>query len=223
VMISVENTKMTPSTTKKKKRPPQRRCGDWCEFLSSKGKLYYFQIKKGYTQWSKPESWDDNQAYEPAVKRPKTEESNIDQSPETNVKPIDSWSSTMTSLKAKIQIKSDLKKSQKKRREKVIDQLKRFESMDNETPKIHEMMALTSHQSIGVDLRELIHEKTEKKANILERDRLRRQAQIVQSHVSVLISKTKTVNAAKLMNHTQLRLDNVKESLEATSSTIKPF
>ena len=81
VMISVENTKMTPSTTKKKKRPPQRRCGDWCEFLSSKvprftfllciwsfsvlnlaqGKLYYFQIKKGYTQWSKPESWDDNQ------------------------------------------------------------------------------------------------------------------------------------------------------------------
>ena len=36
VMISVENTKMTPSTTKKKKRPPQRRCGDWCEFLSSK-------------------------------------------------------------------------------------------------------------------------------------------------------------------------------------------
>ena len=129
------------------------------------------------------------------MKRPKTEESNIDQSPETNVKPIDSWSSTMTSLKAKIQIKSDLKKSQKKRREKVIDQLKRFESMDNEeqfldfvlknsvfysktcekTPKIHEMMALTSHQSIGVDLRELIHEKTEKKANILERDRLRRQ------------------------------------------------
>ena len=52
---------MPPNSTKKKKRPPQRRCGDWCEFLSSKGKLYYFQIKKGYTQWSKPESWDDNQ------------------------------------------------------------------------------------------------------------------------------------------------------------------
>ena len=83
------------------------------------------------------------------------------------------------------------------------------------------MMALTSHQSIGVDLRELIHDKTEKKANILQRDRLRRQdrlqyssfttknfwnlkkAQIVQSHVSVLISKTKTVHAAKLMNYTQ--------------------
>ena len=101
----------------------------------------------------------------------------------------------MTSLKAKIQLKSDLKKSQKKRRDKVIDQLKTFESMENEeqfffwkfdqkvrfyetvkkTPKIHEMMALTSHQSIGVDLRELIHDKTEKKANILQRDRLRRQ------------------------------------------------
>ena len=135
------------------------------------------------------------------MKRPKAEEDSIEQSTEAQVKQIDSWSSTMTSLKAKIQLKSDLKKSQKKRRDKVIDQLKNFESMENEeqffifensikgyfldyfffcetgnkTPKIHEMMALTSHQSIGVDLRELIHEKTEKKANILERDRLRRQ------------------------------------------------
>ena len=40
-------------------------------------------------------------------------------------------------------------------------------------------MALTSHQSIGVDLRELIHDKTEKKANILQRDRLRRQDRLL--------------------------------------------
>ena len=72
------------------------------------------------------------QAYEPAVKRPKAEENSIDQTEETTIKPTESWSSTMTSLKAKIQLKSDLKKSQKKRRDKVIDQLKTFESMENE-------------------------------------------------------------------------------------------
>ena len=66
------------------------------------------------------------------MKRPKAEEDSIEQSTEAQVKQIDSWSSTMTSLKAKIQLKSDLKKSQKKRRDKVIDQLKNFESMENE-------------------------------------------------------------------------------------------
>ena len=46
---------------KKQKKRPVRRSGHWCEFLSSKGKLYYFHIKKGITQWTKPESWDDEQ------------------------------------------------------------------------------------------------------------------------------------------------------------------
>ena len=160
-MISVENSNSSNAQMlpKKKKRPPQRRCGDWCEFLSSKGKLYYFHIKKGYTQWTKPDIWDDNQvskkiqlnsksfkripkiskiffqAYEPTAKRPKE----IDPAKTTeNVAPAaatavitsnkePAWSSTMTSLKAKLQLKSDLKRSQKKRRDRVLDQLKLFD------------------------------------------------------------------------------------------------
>ena len=38
---------------KKRKRSPKRRCGSWCEFMSSKGKVYYFHIKKGTTQIQK--------------------------------------------------------------------------------------------------------------------------------------------------------------------------
>ena len=68
------------------------------------------------------------------------------------------------------------------------------------------MVSLTSQTSIGVDLRELIHDKvfcskklhfkfplfkTEKRANILARDRLRRHAQIVESQAAVAASKTK--------------------------------
>ena len=68
------------------------------------------------------------------------------------------------------------------------------------------MVSLTSQTSIGVDLRELIHDKvkvdffleffriilkTEKRANILARDRLRRHAQIVESQAAVAVSKAK--------------------------------
>lgn len=47
------------SDKKKKKRPPERKCGDWCEFLSSKGSIYYYNVKRGKTQWKKPDAWDD--------------------------------------------------------------------------------------------------------------------------------------------------------------------
>ena len=47
------------NSEKKKKRPPERKCGDWCEFLSSKGSIYYYHVKRGQTQWKKPETWDD--------------------------------------------------------------------------------------------------------------------------------------------------------------------
>ena len=60
-----------------------------------------------------------------------------------------------------------------------------------ELPAIHEMVSLTSQSSIGVDLRELIHDKTEKRANVLARDRLRRQAQIIESELIVAMSKSK--------------------------------
>ena len=53
------------------------------------------------------------------------------------------------------------------------------------------MVSLTSQSSIGVDLRELIHDKTEKRANVLARDRLRRQAQIIETELIVAMSKSK--------------------------------
>jgi len=130
----------------------------------------------------------------------------------------------MTSLKAKIQLKSELKKSQKKRRDRVLDQLKDIEATQKqELPAIHEMVSLTSQSSIGVDLRELIHDKTEKRANVLARDRLRRQAQIIETELIVAMSKSKYQEAERLMDYTQLRINNIKTTLEMTKDTIKPF
>ena len=73
------------------------------------------------------------QAYEPSVKRRNSVDeavSNTNTTPQevVNTKNIETWSSSMTSLKAKIQLKSELKKSQKKRRDRVLDQLKDIEA-----------------------------------------------------------------------------------------------
>jgi len=32
--------------------------GDWSEFLSSSGKIYFYNQKTEKTQWEKPEEWD---------------------------------------------------------------------------------------------------------------------------------------------------------------------
>jgi len=86
------------------------------------------------------------------------------------------------------------------------------------------MVSLTSQSSIGVDLRELIHDKTEKRANVLARDRLRRQAQIIETELIVAMSKSKYQEAEKLMDYTQLRINNIKTALEMTKDTIiKPL
>ena len=78
-------------------------------------------------------NWQKIQAYEPSVKRRNIDQeavSNTNATPQETVNPknIETWSSSMTSLKAKIQLKSDLKKSQKKRRDRVLDQLKDIET-----------------------------------------------------------------------------------------------
>ena len=57
---SVLHSSQLQSDKKKKKRPPERKCGDWCEFLSSKGTIYYYNVKRGKTQWKKPDAWDDS-------------------------------------------------------------------------------------------------------------------------------------------------------------------
>ena len=39
-------------------KQPKRAYGDWAEFLSSGGKIYYYNYKSEKTQWEKPSEWD---------------------------------------------------------------------------------------------------------------------------------------------------------------------
>lgn len=37
---------------------PLKTCGDWSEFMSSAGKVYYYNSRTERTQWEKPPDWD---------------------------------------------------------------------------------------------------------------------------------------------------------------------
>ena len=137
-----DSTNTRSINEKKSKKRPIRRSGHWCEFLSSKGKLYYFHIKKGITQWTKPESWNDEQvrnpvtskmipinyfqAYEPVKKAPRVEtEPVITKEPEVTTKAEEEqkWSTSLTSLKAKVRQKMETKNYQKDRRNKFLTEI----------------------------------------------------------------------------------------------------
>lgn len=39
-------------------KQPLRSFGDWSEFLSSNGKIYFYNRKTEIAQWDKPDEWD---------------------------------------------------------------------------------------------------------------------------------------------------------------------
>jgi hypothetical protein len=40
------------------KKQPIRTFGEWSEFLSSAGKIYFYNSKTEKAQWNKPDEWD---------------------------------------------------------------------------------------------------------------------------------------------------------------------
>ena len=51
------NTREKKSSSEPEKKPI-RSFGEWCEFLSSTGKIYYYNCKTEKAQWEKPDEWD---------------------------------------------------------------------------------------------------------------------------------------------------------------------
>lgn len=236
---------------KKDKRCPKRRCGSWCEFMSSKGKVYYFHIKKGITQWSKPQCWEDHKAYEPSNKKPKTNEGtlpkpenkeNLKQSIEQNgksdivktsevkpediekedrkfshveksdlhIEPVRHWSSSMTSLKSQIQQKMEIRRFQKTRRTKIIETLDQL-SKKHEDVNLKQMLPLTSYQSMGIGVRELLSENYEKKADFLHRERQQEVTKIVELDAEITRQKKKIAFSQKITKYVNIRLENSRK------------
>ena len=46
------------SSSSTSEKVPLRTLGDWSEYLSSTGKIYYHNIKTDKAQWDKPDDWD---------------------------------------------------------------------------------------------------------------------------------------------------------------------
>jgi len=211
------NTHNNSLNEKKPKKRPIRRSGHWCEFLSSKGKLYYFHIKKGITQWTKPESWNDEQAYEPVKKAPRVEkEPEVTKEPEVESKDEEQkWSTSLTSLKAKVRQKMETKNYQKDRKNKFlteIDQIK-SQNLNQQEVNLASMLPLTSYQSMGLELRELISEKTEKKANQLDKERIRgSNVNLLEINSKIALNKRQIQDSFKLLDYTNLRLKSFADN-----------
>lgn len=52
-LLSYKNKRLTI-----KNKQPLRTFGDWSEFLSSGGKIYFYNSKTEKAQWEKPDEWD---------------------------------------------------------------------------------------------------------------------------------------------------------------------
>jgi len=212
-----DSTNTRSINEKKSKKRPIRRSGHWCEFLSSKGKLYYFHIKKGITQWTKPESWNDEQAYEPVKKAPRVEtEPVITNEPEVTTKAEEEqkWSTSLTSLKAKVRQKMETKNYQKDRRNKFLVEIDAISnhSLKQEEVNLASMLPLTSYQSMGLELRELISEKGEKKANQLDKERTRGNVNLLEVNSKISLNKRQIQDSFKLLDYTNLRLKSFADN-----------
>lgn len=215
-----DSTNTRSINEKKSKKRPIRRSGHWCEFLSSKGKLYYFHIKKGITQWTKPEGWNDEQAYEPVKKAPRveTEPVVITKEPEVTTKAPEEeqkWSTSLTSLKAKVRQKMETKNYQKDRRNKFLSEIDAISnhSLKQEEVNLASMLPLTSYQSMGLELRELISEKCEKKANQLNKERCTRSnPNLLEVNSKISLNKRQIQDSFKLLDYTNLRLKSFADN-----------
>jgi len=185
---------------KKKKRPPERKCGDWCEFLSSKGAIYYYNIKQRHTQWKKPDTWDDTNAYEPKAKK----KARIEEAEETrrilgdavpptlNVPPGESLlpvkkrtSSVLEVYKRKklelecpqkaaseVDAKFSLERlrEQQKNRRTLLQQELPVNTHVEDTCAIQGMIKFVNNEALDSEVRELVFDKAEMRSNRLKKD-----------------------------------------------------
>ncbi len=56
--INSRNSSKEKKTSTEQVKQPIRTLGNWSEFLSSSGKIYFYNQKTEKTQWEKPDEWE---------------------------------------------------------------------------------------------------------------------------------------------------------------------
>jgi len=56
--INSRNSSKEKKASTEQVKEPIRTLGNWSEFLSSSGKIYFYNQKTEKTQWEKPDEWD---------------------------------------------------------------------------------------------------------------------------------------------------------------------
>ena len=74
------------------------------------------------------------------------------------------------------------------------------------------MLPLTSYQSMGLELRELISEKSEKKANQLDKERIRSNVNLLEANSKIALNKRQIQDSFKLLDYTNLRLKSFADN-----------
>ena len=74
------------------------------------------------------------------------------------------------------------------------------------------MLPLTSYQSMGLELRELISEKSEKKANLLDKERIRGNVNLLEANSKIALNKRQIQDGFKLLDYTNLRLKSFADN-----------
>jgi len=74
------------------------------------------------------------------------------------------------------------------------------------------MLPLTSYQSMGLELRELISEKSEKKANQLDKERIRGNVNLLEANSKIALNKRQIQDGFKLLDYTNLRLKSFADN-----------
>jgi len=185
---------------KKKKRPPERKCGDWCEFLSSKGAIYYYNIKQRHTQWKKPDTWDDTSAYEPkAKKKARIEEAEetrrilgdaipttVNVGPAESTLPVKKRASSVLEVYKRKKLELDATKKtaseidakfsierlreEQKNRRDLLKKELQTHTQKEEPCVIQGMIKFVNNEALDSEVRELVFDKAEMRSNRLKKD-----------------------------------------------------